>query len=287
MHRPKVLVQLDTDTQPSLYDTLLATDAGAEHLFRHHGITPSNVVGLVQQVLAARGPTGLTRTAFFVGGSDLLSAEEVLNEILNSFIESQRVSILFDPAGSSTMAAATLLTAKKHLELQALTALVLAPTTSVGQQLLLLLAREKVHVRVGGRNVSSAKKVCDAILARVPGADLSPHAAATLQQSEAALNGVQLVIAAGGAIGVHLLPTDDEPNDSLKVAIDLNAVPPWGVTGVEVDDDETERQGVICYGAQGVRGMKMKLHKLALHLMFQQNDRVFDAPALYELGGGL
>jgi hypothetical protein len=217
----------------------------------------------------------------------LLSAEEVLHEILNTFVETQRVSILFDPAGSSTMAAATLLTAKKHLELQDITALVLAPTTSVGQQVLTLLAREKVHVRVGGRNVSAAKKVCDAILARVPEADISPHAAATPQQAETALKDVELVIAAGGAVGVHLLPDEDGQADSLKVAIDLNAVPPWGVTGVEVDDDETERQGVMCYGAQGVRGMKMKLHKLALHLMFQQNDRVFDAPALYELGGGL
>jgi hypothetical protein len=287
MHRPKVLVQLDTDTQPSLYDTLLATDAGAEHLFRHHGITPSNVVSLVQGVLAARGPTGLTRTALFVGGSDLLSAEEVLNEILNTFVETQRVSVLFDPSGSSSMAAATLLTAKEHLELQDSTALVLAPTTNVGQQVLLLLAREKVHVRVGGRSISSAKKVCDAILARVPGADLTPHAAATPQQAETALKGVQLVVAAGGAIGVRLLPGEDEPPGALKVAIDLNAIPPWGVTGVEVDDDGAERQGVLCYGAQGIRGMKMKLHKLALHLMFQQNDRVFDAPALYELGGGL
>jgi hypothetical protein len=242
---------------------------------------------LVQQVLAARGPTGLTRTAFFVGGSDLLSAEEVLNEVLNTFVESQRVSILFDPAGSSTMAAATLLTAKKHLDLQSITALVLAPTSNVGQQILLLLAREGVHIRVGGRSANAAKKACDAVLARVPEADVSPHGAATPQQAEAALQGVELVIAAGGAVGVHLLPDEQGHAGSLKVAIDLNAVPPWGVTGVEVDDDETERLGVICYGAQGVRGMKMKLHKLALHLMFQQNDRVFDAPALYELGGGL
>ena len=50
---------------------------------------------------------------------------------------------------------------------------------------------------------------------------------------------------------------------SLKVAIDLNAVPPLGLGGVKVQDQAVDREGVVCYGAIGVGGTKMKIHKAA------------------------
>jgi hypothetical protein len=74
---------------------------------------------------------------------------------------------------------------------------------------------------------------------------------------------------------------------SLKVAIDLNAVPPAGIAGVEVFDKGTDRGGILCYGAIGVGGLKMKIHKGAIRRLFETNDAVLDTAAIYQLGLGL
>ena len=50
----------------------------------------------------------------------------------------------------------------------------------------------------------------------------------------------------------------------LKVAIDLNAVPPAGIAGITPHEKAAEQDGQICYGAIGVGGLKMKLHKAAI-----------------------
>jgi len=62
----------------------------------------------------------------------------------------------------------------------------------------------------------------------------------------------------------------------LRVAIDLNAVPPLGIEGVEVTDKGVERDGVICYGAIGVGDTKMKIHRAAIARLFESNDQVLD-----------
>ena len=77
---------------------------------------------------------------------------------------------------------------------------------------------------------------------------------------------------------------DLELTDNLKVAIDLNAVPPTGLGGLEVTDAAAERNGIVCYGAIGVGGMKMKIHKAALKSLFEANDRVLDTEALFRIG---
>jgi methylenetetrahydrofolate/methylenetetrahydromethanopterin dehydrogenase (NADP+) len=70
---------------------------------------------------------------------------------------------------------------------------------------------------------------------------------------------------------------------TLKVAIDLNAVPPLGIEGVDVMDKSAERDGVTSYGAIGVGETKMKVHKAAIARLFERNDLVLDAEEIYQL----
>jgi hypothetical protein len=69
----------------------------------------------------------------------------------------------------------------------------------------------------------------------------------------------------------------------LKVAIDLNAVPPLGIEGIEAADRGTERDGVKGWGALGVGAAKMKIHKRAIRELFTSNDKVLDAEEVLEL----
>ena len=109
--KPTILVQLDTDAQPSVFDAVVAVDAGVQHLFRHGGVTPENVRDLVYGTIFTRGPADLKHTAIFVGGSNVPAGEAILDVIKKTFFGPFRVSVLFDGNGSNTTAAAAVLTA--------------------------------------------------------------------------------------------------------------------------------------------------------------------------------
>ena len=67
---------------------------------------------------------------------------------------------------------------------------------------------------------------------------------------------------------------------SASVCIDLNAVPPAGVTGINANDTARRDGEKILYGALGVGGIKMKIHKAAIRQIFQTNDLWIDAEEL-------
>ena len=73
----------------------------------------------------------------------------------------------------------------------------------------------------------------------------------------------------------------------LKVAGDVNAVPPLGVEGIEVTDDGATREGVTTFGALGVGNLKMKIHKACIARLFEKNDLVLDAESIAELADAL
>src|SRR6476469_8575440 len=89
----KILVQLDTDPQPSVFDRAVAVDAGDDFLFTHHGVKPDQVQALVHGAIFTRGPKELKSTAVFVGGSDVLAAEAVLHAVRKSFVPQCGLSV--------------------------------------------------------------------------------------------------------------------------------------------------------------------------------------------------
>jgi hypothetical protein len=76
--KAKILVQLDTDPQASVFDGVVAVDAGVNHLFRHAGVQASQVRDLVYGAMFTRGGDDLAATAVFIGGSDVAAGERLL-----------------------------------------------------------------------------------------------------------------------------------------------------------------------------------------------------------------
>ena len=70
---------------------------------------------------------------------------------------------------------------------------------------------------------------------------------------------------------------------TLKIPVDLNAVPPLGIEGIDVNDAGQKREGVIMFGAFGVGNFKTKLHKACVAKLFTRNDLVMDAEAIAEV----
>ena len=196
-----------------------------------------------------------------------------------------QVSVLLDSNGANTTAAAAVRAASKHLELGRAKALVLGGTGPVGLRVARLLAGCGASVRIGSRLIDRAERACRTIRSKFAAARVEAVSVADAGDGPRAIGGCDLVIAAG-APGVILLPKRlRSAATSLRVMIDLNAVPPGGIEGIEVTDAVAERDGVIAYGAIGVGNLKMKVHKAAVAELFTANDRVLDAEEIYEISG--
>jgi methylenetetrahydrofolate/methylenetetrahydromethanopterin dehydrogenase (NADP+) len=284
MAMKKILLQLDSDPQPSVFDSVVAIDSGIDTLLRHGGVTPAMVRNLVHGAVFTRGGEELKNTAVFISGSDVTAGEQLLQAVRESFLGPVRVSAMLDSNGANTTAAAAVVCAGRHLPLgPGAIALVLGATGPVGQRVVRMLAREGVDVRVASRKKTHAEAVCHRIGVTVPGALISPHSIADTDMASL-LDGAQLVISAGAA-GVQVLDQAvREACHSLQVAIDLNAVPPVGVGGIEPTDKAAKKIKQTCYGALAVGGLKMKIHKAALRQLFESNQRVLDADEIYSLG---
>ncbi|MFL5339596.1 MAG: NAD(P)-dependent methylenetetrahydromethanopterin dehydrogenase [Gemmataceae bacterium] len=281
--KAKILLQLDSDPQPSVFDRVVAVDAGADHVFSYGGVKPEQVAGLIHGCIFTRSSKDLHRTAVFVGGSDVAAGEALLAEVQKTLLPKWglQVSVLLDPNGANTTAAAAVRAAARHLELKNAKAVVLGGTGPVGQRVARLLARQGADVRVASRQLARSEAACRAIVARVAGANVEAVATGTAEELVRALTGRTLAVAAGAA-GVVLLPKS-APRAGLRVAIDLNAVPPLGIEGVEVGDKGKDREGITCYGAIGVGDTKMKIHKAAVARLFERSDQVIDAEEAYAL----
>jgi threonine dehydrogenase-like Zn-dependent dehydrogenase len=278
-----ILIQLDTDPHPSSFDRVVAVDVGVEELFSYGGVSPDNVESLVHGAMFTRGPSDLQNTAIFIGGSDVAAGEALLVKVQSVFFGPMRVSVMMDSNGSNTTAAAAVLAAAKHLSLPETEALVLGGTGPVGLLAAQLLSMEGVHVRLASRSRDRAAAACERIASRITDAKLTPCASDDVE----AMTGVQLIIAAGAA-GVQILSTTQRSAiDGLQVAIDLNAVHPAGLEGIEVFDKAVEKDGHVCYGAIGVGGTKMRIHKAAIRRLFESNDQTLDTEAIYRLGQSL
>ena len=278
-----ILAQFDTDLLPSSFDRVVAVDSAVDEIFSYGGVTPDNVTGLVHGLIFTRGPSDLKNSAVFIGGSDVAAGDTLLKKVSKTFFGPMRVSVMMDSNGCNTTAAAAIASARKHMNLAGCKAIVLGATGPVGLRAAELLALEKAEVTLVSRTLDRAEAACESI--RVKVADTQVTAASGSQPSEfESLCQNKTIIVAAGAAGVCFLEAGSLGKIAgLKLAIDLNAVPPVGIADIGVMDKAVEKSGVICYGALGVGGLKMKVHKKAIATLFETNDRVLETRAIYAL----
>jgi hypothetical protein len=143
-------------------------------------------------------------------------------------------------------------------------------------------------VSVASRSVDRAQEVCDRIAGQVPEARLeavaSADSAAAVGGFRAAIQQADLIVAAGAA-GVMLLDAAGRVSAvKARVLIDLNAVPPAGIEGIVAADKARADGAAVVYGALGVGGTKMKIHRAAIARLFESNDTVLDAEELLAIG---
>jgi methylenetetrahydrofolate/methylenetetrahydromethanopterin dehydrogenase (NADP+) len=284
----KLLLQLDSSPHPSVFDRVVAYDGGADDVMSYGGVTPGAVRELVHGAIFTRGPRDLHQTAIFIGGTNMVAGEEILAAVRKAFFGPLRVSVMLDSNGSNTTAVAAVVKLQQAAgQIEGGRAVITAGTGPVGTRAAGLLARSGVEVVLTTRNPSHGA-LLEQIQQRFGGA-VREIGMTDATQAASALEGATLLLNTGPA-GACLVPRAAWAGRAgLRAAADLNAVAPLGIEGIELTDDAVDREGVKTFGALGVGGLKMKIHKACIARLFERNDLVLDAETIFdvarELGG--
>jgi ribulose 1,5-bisphosphate synthetase/thiazole synthase len=279
----KLLLQLDTSRLPSAFDQVVAYDAGADEIMSYGGITEGDVRDLIHGCIFTRGPKDLHNTAVWIGGNNMSAGEQILAMAQDALFAPFSVSIMLDSNGSNTTAVAAVVKVEETLgDLHGKKAVILAGTGPVGQRAAGLLAKDGAHVTITSRKPEQGEKARQFIGARF---NVEVEAVALTDPSKLPelLAGVDILLNSGPA-GVQMVPKSAwTAAKTLKVAVDLNAVPPLGIEGVEVNDAGVQRNGITVFGAFGIGNFKTKLHKECVGRLFTRNDLVLDAETIADV----
>ena len=252
----KLLYQLDTDAHPSVFDSVVAYDGGADHVIGYPNCNPDNVGALVDGAIFTRAPADKKNTALFVGGSDLVAGEQLLDAVRACMFSNFRVSVMIDSNGSNTTAAAAVAKMRKSIELKGKRAVILGGTGPVGQRAAVMLSREGSSVCISSRKEARAAEAC-AHLKDVFDVD-TESAGAESPEERAALCADANIVFATGAAGVELLAEEHwRDSKSIEVLADANATPPLGIGGADMMDEGENRHGKIVWGAIGFGKLKL------------------------------
>jgi hypothetical protein len=282
----RLLLQLDSSPHPSVFDRVVAFDGGADEVLSYGGVTEDAVRDLVHGAIFTRGPKDLHNTAIFIGGTDMSAGERLLKVVRETFFGPMRVSVMLDSNGSNTTAVAAVVKLQQAGDVRARRAVVTAATGPVGMRAAGLLAQAGASVTVTSRRPQGGAKLVDDIKQRF-GAAVTAVTMADSSQSAGVLDGCELLLSAGG-FGVQLVTREAwSKRPGLRAAADVNAVPPLGIEGIEATDNGVDRNGVLTFGALGIGGLKMKIHKACIARLFERNDLVLDAESILDVARSL
>lgn len=295
MEKRAVLHMFDPMPHVSPFDINMAIDAGFEVIVPYSNVKAEEVHGLVQDAIFSRGPAGVKRTGIFIGGRDLAVALTMLETARAAMVPPFEVSVLADPSGGFTTAAALVALVEKQLkqkhgaELAGQRAVVFGGTGPVGiaTGVIASLAGADVTL-VDPFNVETALAKADEYNQRC-GAHLHGTFAGSEADKARLLSNADVVFCTAKA-GVEVLNASVLADaHRLKVAGDVNAVPPLGIEGIKLKHNgeslvhAVNSPGAVGVGALAVGNVKYQLQNHLLALLLQSESPVFfDFRAAFE-----
>ena len=106
MERPYILHMFTPGRQMSPFDINMAADAGYQIIVPYCDVALDGITGLTQDTIFSRGPKGVARTGIFIGGRDVTVAADMIERSKASMVKPFVVSLMADPSGAYTTAAA-------------------------------------------------------------------------------------------------------------------------------------------------------------------------------------
>ena len=284
MEKSFILHMLTTAKNLSPFDVNMAMDAGWVAAIPYINVEPSEVKGLIQDVIFSRSPKGLKNTGIFIGGRDTKQARDMLKAAKNAMFAPFEVSVFADPSGAFTTAAGMVaavedeLATKFNTTLEGKKLLALGGTGPVGQAASVLAAQAGANVRIIGRQLEKAQRIANLCNDEFGDGKISIQAGADSDKADYIKTAD--IIFSTGAAGIEMLNADHIASASqLKVAADINAVPPSGIVGLDAFDNgkviENSTSGAIGLGALAIGNIKYKTQSQLLKEMIGSEKPVF------------
>ncbi len=284
MEKPFILHMLTTAKNLSPFDVNMALDAGWVSAVPYINVEPSEVQGLVQDAIFSRSKKGLKKTGIFIGGRDTKQAMDMLKTAKNSMVPPFEVSVFADPSGAFTTAAGMVAAAERELKnkfgttLEGKNVLCLGGTGPVGQAAAVISAKAGANVRIIGRQLEKAQRIADLCNSEFGNNEINITAGADADKEEYMKTAD--VVYATGAAGIQLLNAAQvAAAPQLKVAADVNAVPPSGIAGLDAFHDGTliegSQSGAVGIGALAIGNIKYQAQNRLLTQMLEAEKPVY------------
>ena len=284
MEKPFILHMLTTAKNLSPFDVNMALDAGWVSALPYINVEPSEVQGLVQDAIFSRSTKNLKRTGIFIGGRDTKQAMDMLKTAKRSMVPPFEVSVFADPSGAFTTAAGMVaaveheLMTKFNTTLAGKNIIALGGTGPVGQAAAVISAQAGANVRIIGRQLEKAQAVADLCSNEFGDGKITITAGADSDKAEYIKTAD--VVFATGAAGIELLSAELIASaPQLKVAADVNAVPPAGIAGVDAFHNGTpiegSNRGAVGIGALAIGNIKYQSQNRLLKKMLTTDKPVY------------
>ena len=287
MSKRSILHMFDPMPNNSPFDINMALDAGFDVLMPYSNVKLENIHNLTLDVIFSRGPSGAKKTAIFIGGRDMGMAIDMLQACKPAMVPPFQVSVFADPSGAYTTAAALVACLEKALkehhgkELNGCKALVFGGTGPVGIATGVIAslqgadtvlvdhlsadtpndAANKYNLRFNSRMTGDVARTDDEKAALIADADI---VFCTAKAGIRVLNAAVLAQA-----------------KQLKVAGDVNAVPPPGIEGIGFNDfgaplvHATQSENAVGVGALAIGNVKYQLQHELLKAMLDTETPLF------------
>src|SRR5262245_61785974 len=278
-----ILHMLSPQKHMSPFDINMAADAGYKVIIPYINVTLEEVTPLVQDAIFSRPPDYGVRTGVFIGGKDALLALDMLEAAKKAMVPPFQLSVVADPAGSFTTAAAMVACVERVLKFKfgrswkGTKIAVFGATGVVGFASSIITALEGAKVRlVAHRGVDRVIKSAAVSKERF-GVDLEPVSGETPEQKRQIIEEAEVIFAAAAA-GVQVISKEDKAiARNLLVVADVNAVPPPGVDGMELfmDGAQLPDSNALGVGPLAIGDIKYKTESGLFKQMIDSKEALF------------
>lgn len=270
MSLPRILIHLDHNPHPRVFDALMAIDGGVDHVLDYGDVDPQDVALLVSGALYSRPQGQLSGTAVLITGTNDRVVEEMVRQAQRAFFGSYRVSLMSECKGGNAVAGATVARISQLFDLQDVPAIVIGGGP-VGARIAGLLSAAGARARL---------TVFDAVEA-----DERRQFVATALDQEVEtviwksgdpvtplLEEVRLIVAAGPP-GLVLVPrTAWGSAAEVELLVDVSGAEPAGIEGItgEEDGDRLSAGGrdLLILGGLAISRYKIRVHREAVRRLF-------------------
>ena len=249
----------------SPFDVNMACDAGYDAIIPYTNVTLPDIKSLVQDAIFSRSLSNAKKTGIFICGKDVSLALDMMDSAKQSMVPPFEVSVFPDPAGSFTTAAAMVACTEKTLKDKFNTTLknkeivIYGGKGIVGGISAVMCSEAGAHCKIIGYDgISNVQKKADEYKKRF-GVDVTPADGSNDKLNSSYLPDAEIIFCAARA-GTEVIN-----NEQIKLAknamviADVNAVPPAGINGVELNDDDTKHScGALSIGPLTSGDLKVK-----------------------------